>query len=215
MYMKKIGLVIFFAITLIGFYSINIVQALSFANWSGYWFKVKVSETGKAGTIVTALNPDGGEVVINNEKITDVYLKLLYFEALGDPPYYEVGYCAYNSSVWFTERYRYGTTEPLTWPIIGGEPTRFLTLFNMKRLQSQAIKDEYWVPLEVKGTEVNQSVGDINNGSFKNIGGIFLEEIGDLVITQRGIGSVKFTGTFIKSTESESTVPEGCRISAP
>lgn len=215
MYMKKIGLVIFFAITLIGFYSISPVQALYFPDWSRKWFKINVSETGKAGYVVGPSNPEGGEVVTNNEKTTYAYLKLIYFEALGDPPYYEVGYCTYNGSVWLTERNRYGTTEPLTWPVLGGEPTRFLTLFNMKRNQSQTVTEEYWIPLEVKGTESNQMVNNINTGSFKNIGGIFLEEIGNLTVIQRGIGSVKFTGTYIKDTQTEIDVPLGCRETAP
>jgi hypothetical protein len=216
MYMKKINLVFLLAITLIGFNSINSAQALQFADWSGTWFKVQVTETGKAGTVVTEFNPDGGEVVTNNEKKTNVYLKIQRFELLAEPPYFEVGYCTFNGTVWLTQLYRYGATdEPLIWPVIGGEPTRFLTLFNMKRSQSQNITEEYWIPLEVKGAELNNEVGTINTASFKNIGGIFLEEIGSPVVVQRGVGSIKFTGSFIKNLNVESVVPEGCRVTAP
>ena len=215
MYMKKINLVLFLAIALIGFYSINTAQALQFADWSGSWFKVQVTETGKAGTVVTEFNPDGGEVVTNNEKQTYVYLKIERFE-LDDPPYFEVGYCAFNGTVWYTEFNRYNTDNiPLFWPIIGGEPTEFLVFFNMKRSQSQNVTEEYWIPLEVKGTELNNEVGTINTASFKNIGGIFLEEIGTPVVVQRGVGSIKFTGSYIKSINVEGVVPEGCRVSAP
>jgi hypothetical protein len=216
MCIKKISLVFFLATTLIGFYFTDSAHALQFADWSGNWFKVQVTETGKAGTVVTELNPDGGEVVTNNEKQTYVYLKIQRFELLAEPPYFEVGYCTFNGTVWLTQLYRYGSAdEPLIWPVIGGEPTRFLTLFNMKRSQSQNITEEYWIPLEVKGTELNNEVGTINTASFKNIGGIFLEEIGTPVVVQRGVGSIKFTGSFIKTLNVEGVVPEGCRNSAP
>ena len=77
--------------------------------------------------------------------------------------------------------------------------------------QSQNITEQYWVALEIKGKEASNTVGEINSASFKHLGGIFLEEIGTPVITQRGIGSVKFTGSLIKGTEEvESTVPECC-----
>jgi hypothetical protein len=216
MYMKKIGVMFFFAITLIGFYSIGTIHALNFADWSGTWFKVAVSETGKAGTVVSELTPNGGEVVTNNEKKTDAYLKFERFEIAGDPPYFEVGYCSFNGSVWATQLVSFISDLPLTLPIIGGEPTEYLTFFNFKRQQSQNIVEEYWIPLEVKGKETNQTVGEINSASFKNIGGIFLEEIGTPVVTQRGIGSVKFTGSLIKGTEAvQNNVPEGCRLTAP
>jgi hypothetical protein len=213
--MKKIGVVFFFAITLIGFYSISTVHALNFADWSGTWFKVTVTETGKAGTVVSELTPNGGEVVTNNEKKADAYLKFERFEIAGDPPYFEVGYCSFNGSVWATQLVGYISGLPLTLPIIGGEPTEYLTFFNFKRQQSQNIVEEYWIPLEVKGKETSQTVGEIKSASFKNIGGIFLEEIGTPVVTQRGVGSLKFKGSFIKSTEVEAKVPEGCRVTAP
>ena len=82
--------------------------------------------------------------------------------------------------------------------VVGGEPEKFLTLFNFNRKQSQNITEQYWVAIEVKGKEASNTVGDINSASFKHLGGIFLEEIGTPVVTQRGIGSVKFTGSLIK-----------------
>lgn len=208
MRMKKICFVFFVAISIIGFYSIGPVQALQFADWSGIWFKVKVSETGKAGIVVSTLTPNGGEVVTNNEKTFTSYLKMQSY-LLDATATFSVGYCTFNGTVWATQ-----TDLPME--VVGGEPERFLTLFNFKRDQSQNISEEYWIPLEIKGTEKSQTVGEINSGSFKNLGGIFLEEIGTPVITQRGIGSVKFTGSLIKGTEAvESDVPEGCRLTAP
>ncbi len=221
---KKMSLVFFLGIILVGFFSINSAHALQFVNWSGNWFKVQVTETGKAGTVVTEFNPAGGDVVVNNERVTYIYLKIQSFELPvnpEDPPHFEVGYCSFNGTVWLTEFHRYPTNDvPLTWPVIGGEPTRFLTLFNMKREQSQGITDEYWIPLEVRGNEANSEVGRVYSGSFKNIGGIFFEEIGTpvgdvLLVTQRGIGSVKFNGSLVVRENIEKVVPEGCRDTAP
>jgi hypothetical protein len=202
MRIKKIRSVFFIAIMLIGFYPLGTVQALQFADWSEIWFKVKVSETGKAGIVVSLLTPNGGEVVTNNEKTFDAYLRMGNYV---DATFYS-GYCTFNGTVWATQ-------ADLPMEVVGGEPERFLTLFNFKRVQSQNITEEYWIPLEIKGKETSNTVGEINSASFKNLGGIFLEEIGTPVVTQRGIGSVKFTGSLIKGTkEVESTVPECCRI---
>jgi hypothetical protein len=215
--MKRLSLIYFLAFTIIGFYFIDSAQALEFVNWSGNWFKVQVIETGKAGTVVTEFNPDGGEVVINNERSTYVYLKLQKYEVVDDARYFEVGYCSFNGTRWYTEFFRYPPEDkiPLIWPIIGGEPTRFLTLFNLKREQSQGIIDEYWIPIEVRGNEANSEVGRVYSGSFKSIGGIFLEEIGYPITTQRGIGSLKFNGSLIVRENVENVVPVGCKDSAP
>ena len=95
MRMKKICFVFFVAITLIGFYSIGTVQALNFADWSGIWFKVKVSETGKAGIVVSPLTPNGGEVVTNNEKTYTAYLKMGSYV---DQSTFCVSYCTFNGT---------------------------------------------------------------------------------------------------------------------
>lgn len=215
--MKRLSLIFFLAFAIIGFYSLDSAQALEFVNWQGNWFKIQVVETGKAGTVVTEFNPDGGEVVINNERANFVYLKIQRYEATIDTHYFEIGYCNFNGTRWLTEFFRYpeGSEIPLIWPIIGGEPTRFLTLFNLKREQSQGIIDEYWIPLEVRGNEANSEVGRVYSGSFKSIGGIFLEEIGYPITNQRGIGSLKFNGSLIQRENVENVVPVGCRDSAP
>jgi hypothetical protein len=200
MRMKKICFVFFIAIMLIGIYPLGIVQALNFADWSPIWFKVKISETGKAGLVVSPLTPNGGEVVTNNEKTYDAYLNMGNYVDSS----FSVNYCTFNGTVWVRQ-------ENLPMEVVGGEPERFLTLFNFNRRQSQNITEQYWVAIEVKGKEANNTVGDINSASFKHLGGIFLEEIGTPVVTQRGIGSVKFTGSLIKGTEEvESTVPLCC-----
>lgn len=213
MYVKNILFVFFLVIALTGFYSVVSVQALDYADWPGTWFRVKVSETGKAGPVVTEIDPDGGQVVKNNQKTTDSYLKILLFQPDG---YFEVGYCTFDGSVWETQHFRYPTDSVrLIWPIVGGEPTRFLTFFNIKRSQSQNVTEEYWVPIEVYGTESKEDVGKIDKASFKHLGGIFYEEIGTPAVTQRGIGSMKFQGEHIKVTDVEKEVPEGCRLTAP
>ena len=200
MRMKKICFLFFIAITLIGIYPLGIVQALNFADWSPIWFKVKVSETGKAGIVVSDLTPNGGEVVTNNEKTYTAYLNMGNYVDSS----FSVNYCTFNGTVWVRQ-------ENLPMEVVGGEPERFLTLFNFNRRQSQNITEQYWVAIEVKGKEASNTIGDINSASFKHLGGIFLEEIGTPVVTQRGIGSVKFTGSLIKGTEEvESTVPLCC-----
>jgi|APFre7841882793_1041355.scaffolds.fasta_scaffold02078_5 hypothetical protein len=200
MRMKKICFLFFIAITLIGIYPLGIVQALNFADWSPIWFKVKVSETGKAGIVVSDLTPNGGEVVTNNEKTYTAYLNMGNYVDSS----FSVNYCTFNGTRWELQ-------EGLPMEIVGGEPERFLTLFNFNRRQSQNITEQYWVAIEVKGKEASNTIGDINSASFKHLGGIFLEEIGTPVVTQRGIGSVKFTGSLIKGTEEvESTVPLCC-----
>jgi hypothetical protein len=200
MRMKKICFVFFIAITLIGIYPLGIVQALNFADWSPIWFKVKVSETGKAGIVVSPLTPNGGEVVTNNEKTYTAYLNMGNYVDSS----FSVNYCTFNGTRWELQ-------EGLTMEIVGGEPEKFLTLFNFNRRQSQDITEQYWVAIEVKGKEASNTVGEINSASFKHLGGIFLEEIGTPVVTQRGIGSVKFTGSLIKGQEEvESTVPLCC-----
>ena len=203
MRMKKICFVFFIAITLIGIYPLGIVQALNFEDWSPIWFKVKVSETGKAGIVVSPLTPNGGEVVTNNEKTYTAYLNMgiIYVDAT-----FYTNYCTFNGTRWELQ-----PEGPLPMQVVGGEPEKFLTLFNFNRKQSQNITEQYWVAIEVKGKEASNTVGDINSASFKHLGGIFLEEIGTPVVTQRGIGSVKFTGSLIKGQEEvESTVPECC-----
>jgi hypothetical protein len=200
--MKKICFVFFIAITLIGFYPIGIVQALDFEDWQPIWFKVEVSETGKAGIVVSPLTPNGGEVVTNNEKKYDAYLNMgNYLDAT-----FYTGYCTFDGSKWLLQ-------ENLPMQVVGGEPEKFLTLFNFIREQSQNITEQYWVAIEVKGKEASNTVGEINSASFKHLGGIFLEEIGTPVVTQRGIGSVKFTGSLIKGqADVENKVPVCCRI---
>ena len=64
----------------------------------------------------------------------------------------------------------------------------------------------------MKGKEDKQTVGKITSASFKNKGGIFLEEVGDVDVTQRGVGSVKFNGSLIRSDEVDDEVPVECLI---
>jgi hypothetical protein len=206
MCVKKAKFILLFSIFFLGFYTTGPVMALDFADWgANIWFKVKVSETGKAGDVVSLSTPLGGDVVKNNEKTTDTYLVITNYNF--DNNVFDIAYCTFDGTRW--------STQPgLTWPIIGGEPTRFLTLFNFKRQQSQNVAEEYWVPLEVRGDESSNTVGEIHGASFTNLGGIFLEAIGTPEVTKRGAGSVKFTGSLIKGKPSEITskLPDGCQI---
>jgi hypothetical protein len=198
----KIICILLTAVAIIGFFSIGSVKALDFADWSNTWFKVKITETGKAGTVF----PPGGKIVTNNEKTFDAYLIVQSYDFTQTA--FVIGYCTFDGTLWTTQL-------GLSWPIVGGEPTKYLTLFSFERQESQNIREEYWIPLEVKGKETTQTVGEINTASFSNLGGIFYEEIGTPVVTQRGAGSVKFTGTQVPRNKVITDVPDGCRITAP
>jgi len=174
---------------------------LDFADWPGTWFKVTVSETGKAGPAV----PVGGAIVGNNEKASTNYLIMQDWDYTQNPTAFNVGYCTFDGSVWSIQ-------VSSKWPILAGEPKGFLTLFQFEYAQSQNVLQEYWIPLHVKGIEAEETVGDITSGSFTPLGGIFLEKIGTPIVTQRGTGAVNFSGTLIRRNKVLEVVPEGCRI---
>ena len=65
MRVKSVLFSLLLVVAFVGFVSVGITHAaLDFVDWSGTWFAVKVSETGKAGPVV----PPGGNVVTNNKK---------------------------------------------------------------------------------------------------------------------------------------------------
>jgi hypothetical protein len=202
---KKMCFSVLFVVAFIGFILSGLSQALTFENWVGTWFAVKSSETGKAGPSV----PPGGEVFTNNEKTVTSYLVIesfdittpVFVESLDiTVPAFIVGYCVPEDSTYV----RRSTLLPL----LGGEPTDFLTLFSSQIQETQYITQTIWVPLEVKGKESRNAAGEITSASFKNIGGIFLEEVA--IPSHGGIGSVKFSGSFIKPDEVTGKVPVAC-----
>lgn len=197
----KIVLVsLFMVVAFVGFVTVGPARAsLDFIDWAGTWFKVTASETGKAGPVV----PLGGSVITDNEKNFTTYLFIDTWN-LSDTSY-SVVYCTFNGTVWTRH------TE-LEWPVLGGEPENFLTFFNFSYQETQAITETYWIPLLVTGKEVKNSVGEIKSASFQNLGGIFYEEIGTPIVTSKGVGSVKFKGSFIKADKVTTVVPPGCRI---
>jgi hypothetical protein len=201
MRLRNMVFVLFLAVTVVGFFAAGTAQALSFANWEGTWFKVKMSETGKAGPVV----PPGGEVDTNNEKTTTSYLVINSYD-ISATAYSEtafvVGYCVFNGSVW--------VNHVAVWPVLGGEPEHFLTFltYSLDEIQNNSLQTS-WIPLEVKGKENNKTPGEITSASFKNLGGIFREEIDSI---RGGVGIIKFTGTLIGSDQVTGTVPPDCRI---
>lgn len=203
MRLRNMVFILLVAATVFGFFMTGHAQALSFDNWEGRWFKVKVSETGKAGPVV----PPGGEVATNNEKTSTSYLVIDSYD-ISATAYSEtvfvVGYCVYNGSAWLN--------HAAVWPVLGGEPEHFLTFmtYSLAEIQNNSLQTS-WIPLEVKGTESRQTVGEITSASFKNLGGIFREEI-DSIIPYGGIGIVKFTGSLIKSDQVTGTVPPDCLL---
>jgi hypothetical protein len=95
----------------------------------------------------------------------------------------------------------------LEWPVIGGESENFLTFFNVSFEDGQANQQTYWIPLNVTGKEKNNTAGEINSASFKNLGGVFVEERP----SEGGVGTVTFTGSFVKPEKVVDKVPAGCR----
>jgi hypothetical protein len=199
MRLRNMVFVLFLAIAVVVFFTTGTAQALVFSDWEGKWFKVKMSETGKAGPVV----PPGGEVAANNEKTTTSYLVIDSYD-ISATAYSEtafvVGYCVFNGSAW--------VKHAATWPVLGGEPEHFLTFltYSLEEIQNNSLQTS-WIPLEVKGKENNKTPGEITSASFKNLGGIFREEI-DLVVPYGGVGIVKFTGTLIGSDQ----VPPACLL---
>jgi hypothetical protein len=169
---------------------------------------VKSSETGKAGPAV----PPGGEVYTNNEKTITSYLVIETFDITAPifistlditVPAFVAGYCVLTGSSW--------TKYPVTLPILGGQPEFFLSMFAFQSQETPDIAQSSWIPLEVKGKATKQEPNVVSSASFKNLGGIFLEEV-DVVPAQGGVGSVKFTGSFIKPDQVSNNVPDACRI---
>ena len=196
MRVKSVLFSLLVVVAVIGFVSVGISHAaLDFVDWSGTWFAVKVSETGKAGPVV----PPGGNVVTNNETTATAYLLVDTWEVTTAT--YDVVYCTFNGSVWVRH-------TDLEWPVFGGEPEDFLTLFDFSYQESEGTLQTYIIPLNVTGKEKSNTVGEINSASFKNLGGVFTE----VRPAERGMGSVKFTGSFIKSDQVVDKVPAGCRV---
>jgi len=190
---------VFFSLLLVvafvGFVSVGITHAaLDFVDWSGTWFSVKVSETGKAGPVV----PPGGNVVTNNETTATAYLLVDTWEVTTAT--YDVVYCTFNGSVWTRH-------TGLEW-LVFGKPENFLTLFVFDYEEPEGTTQLFVIPLNVTGKEKPNTVGEINSASFKNLGGAFIEQRVD----GGSMGSVKFTGSFIKPTQVGDKVPPGCRI---
>jgi hypothetical protein len=200
---RNMVFVLMVAVTVVGFFATGTARALVFDDWTGTWFKVKMSETGKAAPVV----PPGGEVATNNEKTTTSYLVIDSYD-ISATAYSEtafvVGYCVFNGSAW--------VNHAAVWPVLGGEPEHFLTFltYSLDETQNNSLQTS-WIPLEVKGKENNKTPGEITSASFKNLGGIFREEI-DSIIPYGGVGIVKFTGSLIGSDQVNGTVPSGCLL---
>jgi len=200
---RNMVFVLMVAVTVVGFFATGTARALVFDDWTGTWFKVKMSETGKAAPVV----PPGGEVVTNNEKTTTSYLVIDSYDITAtafSETVFAVRYCVYNGAAW--------VNHAATWPVLGGEPEHFLTFltYSLEEIQNNSLQTS-WIPLEVKGTESRQTVGEITSASFKNLGGIFREEI-DSIIPYGGVGIIKFTGSLIRSDQVIGTVPSDCLL---
>ena len=185
-------------VAFVGFVSVGVTHAqITFASWQDSWFEVKRSETGKA-----ALTFPGGPVEKNNEGTTKTYLFIDTWD-LSTTSYTAV-YCFLGPAGTYTKQ----TLAPVVLPMIGGNPEDFLTFLALAYQETATIVETLYVPLEVKGKAENNNPGQIKSGSFKNLGGIFIEEA-DIA---GGLGSVKFTGTFIPNDKVNDKVPPLCLL---
>jgi hypothetical protein len=202
MKLKSVLLSLLAVVVFVGFVSVGVTHAqMTFATWQDAWFEVKQSETGKAALILP-----GGPVEKNNEKTTKNYLQINTWDA--GTATYTATYCFLNGAGVYTKQ---TITEPegldpLGLVMLGGEPEDFLTFFSIAYQATATIVQTLYVPLEVKGKPVNDNPGQIKSGSFKNLGGVFIEE----AAAARGVGSVKFSGKFIPTDKVLDKVPPLC-----
>jgi hypothetical protein len=206
MKLKSVVLSLLAVVAFVGFVSVGVTYAqITFASWQQSWFEVKQSETGKAALVFP-----GGDVEKNNEKTVKNYL---YIDTWDEPTgTYTAMYCFLNGSGVYTQQTTNApapAVDPLTLPMIGGNPEDFLTFFSIAYQETATIVQTLYVPLEVKGKPVNDNPGQIKSGSFKNLGGIFIEE----AELAGGLGSVKFKGKFIPTDDVTDKVPLACLVS--
>jgi hypothetical protein len=205
MKLKSVVLSLLAVVAFVGFVSVGVTHAqMTFATWQNAWFEVKQSETGKAALVLP-----GGDVEKNNEKTTKNYLQINTWDA--GTATYTATYCFLNGAGVYTPQITNApapAVDPLTLPLIGGNPEDFLTFFSIAYQETATIVQTLYVPLEVKGKPVNDNPGVIKSGSFKNLGGIFIEE----AELAGGLGSVKFKGKFIPSDDVLDKVPPLCLL---
>jgi hypothetical protein len=143
----------------------------------------------------------------NNEKTTTSFLVIETYsisQTVFSESNFAVGYCVQDTStptpLWIK--------LPTTIYVLGGNPENFLAFFNFPVQETANIYQTYWIPLEVKGKENKQVAGEIASASFKSLGGIFFEEVE--LPALGGIGSVKFTGSFISQENVTKKIPAAC-----
>jgi len=146
MRVKSVLFSLLVVVAVIGFVSVGISHAaLDFVDWSGTWFEVKVLRLEKPDQLFL-----GSAVVTNNEKTATTYLLVDTWEITTAT--YGVVYCTFNGSVWTRQ-------TNLEWPVLGGEPEDFLTLFDFSYEDAQGSVQTYWIPLNVTGKrKIIQSV---------------------------------------------------------
>jgi len=202
MKLKSALLSLLAAVAFVGFVSVGVTHAqITFSSWQQSWFEVKQSEKGKAALVLP-----GGDVEKNNEGTIKTYLYIDTWDQATAT--YTAAFCFVDGTGVYTKT---TTTEPagldpLELPMVGGNPENFLTFFSIAYQETATITQTLYVPLEVKGKPVNNNPGQIKSGSFKNLGGIFIEE----AALAGGLGSVKFTGTFIPTDKVADKVPLLC-----
>ncbi len=203
MKVRSVLVSMFVVAVFVGVLFVGVTHAqLTFASWQQSWFEVKQSETGKAALVFP-----GGDVDKNNEKTVKSYLYIDTWDQ--DTATYTAAYCFMDG----TGAYTLQTTnspapsvDPLGLPMIGGNPENFLTFFSIAYQETATTVQSLYVPLEVKGKPLKDNPGQIKSGSFKNLGGIFIEE----AAAAGGLGSVKFSGTFIPTEKVGDKVPSQC-----
>jgi hypothetical protein len=199
----------FLGLVVVGFVGVLMVgtgQALDFEDWSKVWFKLEVKQNvnGKNGKISDAIPPGNSSV----SKYKDEFKVYLVVEncTAESPAACEFRLCTFDGTFWVPQ-------PSGTWPLLAGNPEKFLTLFDFTYTENPAtpITQRFLTPLQVSATVKSSNPHEITGATVQNLGGAFLVTVGDPA-EQYAMGAAQLTSSWIKPENVLEKVPAGCRI---
>ena len=202
----------FLSLAVVGFVGVfmaGTVQALDFEDWSQVWFKLQVKQNvnGKNGKISEAIPPGNSPV----DKYKDKFSVYLVVEncTVESPAACEITLCSFDGTDW-------GRQPSGTWPLLAGNPERFLTLFDFTYTEnpSTPILQRFLTPLQVSANVKSSNPHEITGATVQNLGGAFLVTVG-VPAEQVAIGAAQITSSWIKPNNVLDKVPLGCRVPLP
>ncbi len=193
----------------VGVFMVGSVQALDFVDWNQVWFKLQVKQNpdktrGKIGDAI----PPGSDTLGNYTDGFKTYLVVESCDPLAMVPACDVTLCTFNGTTW-------GRQATTAWPLLGGGPQKFITLFDFTYNEDPNIQQRFLTPLLVKATvNDNKNPHKITGASIMNLGGAFLVQIGNPV-TQYAAGKVVLESTWIAPSSVSDKVPPLCLVTPP